>query len=226
MHMHKRLAGRFAAEVVPGVTSVSAAAAALGQPLVEGDEVLTVLPGHAGRRRSWPGGCAATDAAAVMKLGRTFPGVREALEAAGRLDEALLRRARHARAAAAASRGAADVDPATVPYFSLVLVPAERPGSRARARAAERPMTPPAARAGRVVVVGLGPAGRDWLTPQAPAVLAAADDLVGYATYLDRVPPNPRQRRHASDNRVEARAGRVRPRPGPARPPGRGRLVR
>jgi precorrin-2 C20-methyltransferase/precorrin-3B C17-methyltransferase len=61
-----------------------------------------------------------------------------------------------------------------------------------------------AAAAGRVDVVGLGPAGRDWLTPQAAAVLAAADDIVGYVTYVDRVPPNPRQRRHASDNQVEA----------------------
>jgi precorrin-2 C20-methyltransferase/precorrin-3B C17-methyltransferase len=36
------------------------------------------------------------------------------------------------------------------------------------------------------------------------AVLAAADDLVGYGPYLARVPPNPRQARHPSDNRVEA----------------------
>jgi precorrin-2 C20-methyltransferase / precorrin-3B C17-methyltransferase len=53
-------------------------------------------------------------------------------------------------------------------------------------------------------VVGLGPAGRDWLTPQAAAVLAAADDIVGYQPYVARVPSNPRQRRHGSDNRVEA----------------------
>ncbi len=53
-------------------------------------------------------------------------------------------------------------------------------------------------------MVGLGPAGREWLTPQAQAALAAAEDLVGYGPYLDRVPPNPRQRRHASDNRVES----------------------
>jgi precorrin-2 C20-methyltransferase/precorrin-3B C17-methyltransferase len=53
-------------------------------------------------------------------------------------------------------------------------------------------------------VVGTGPAGRDWLTPQVAAVLAAADDLVGYGPYLARVPPNPRQARYPSDNRVEA----------------------
>jgi len=54
------------------------------------------------------------------------------------------------------------------------------------------------------VVIGLGPAGREWLTPQAQAALAAAEDLVGYGPYLDRVPANPRQVRHASDNQVEA----------------------
>jgi precorrin-2 C20-methyltransferase/precorrin-3B C17-methyltransferase len=34
--------------------------------------------------------------------------------------------------------------------------------------------------------------------------LAEADELVGYVTYLNRVPANPRQRRHASDNKVES----------------------
>jgi precorrin-2 C20-methyltransferase / precorrin-3B C17-methyltransferase len=49
--------------------------------------------------------------------------------------------------------------------------------------------------AGQVAVVRLGPAGREWLTPEAQAALAAADELVGYGPYLDRVPANPRQRR-------------------------------
>jgi precorrin-2 C20-methyltransferase/precorrin-3B C17-methyltransferase len=55
-----------------------------------------------------------------------------------------------------------------------------------------------------VAVVGLGPAGRPWLTPEAQETLAWADDLVGYGPYLDRVPPNPRQQRHPSGNTVEA----------------------
>ncbi|MFC7642031.1 SAM-dependent methyltransferase [Streptosporangium lutulentum] len=53
-------------------------------------------------------------------------------------------------------------------------------------------------------MVGLGPAGRPWLTPEAQEALAAADELIGYGPYLDRVPPNPRQLRHPTDNRVEA----------------------
>jgi len=207
MHMHKRISGRFAAEIVPGVTSVSAASAALGLPLVEGDDVLTVLPGTLGpaelteRLRG-------TGAAAVMKIGRSYPGVRAALKDAGRLDEAY-----YVERASSGPRQvierAADVDPSTVPYMSLVMIPgAEAAGQPVAAPAgAATAVGGPAAAAfaaGRVDVVGLGPGGRDWLTPQAAAVLAAADDIVGYGPYVDRVPPNPRQRRHGSDNRVEA----------------------
>jgi precorrin-2 C20-methyltransferase/precorrin-3B C17-methyltransferase len=206
MHMHKRISGRFRTEIVPGVTSVSAASAALAMPLVEGDDVLTVLPGTLGpddltaRLRG-------TGAAAVMKIGRSYPGVREALKVAGRLEQAY-----YVERASSGSRQvierAADVDPSAVPYMSLVIIPgAEAAGEVAAAGQPESSAAASAdaaAAAGRVDVVGLGPGGRDWLTPQAAAVLAAADDIVGYGPYVDRVPPNPRQRRHGSDNRVEA----------------------
>jgi precorrin-2 C20-methyltransferase/precorrin-3B C17-methyltransferase len=198
MHMHKRLAGRYPVEVVPGVTSVAGAAAELGTPLVEGDEILTVLPGTLAPD-VLAAHLAATDSAAIMKLGRTFPGVRDALAAAGRLEEAwYVERATTDRQRIARMQ---DVDPASVPYFSVALLPS-RVHSAGRAELAAA--APPTGGRGEVVVVGLGPAGREWLTPQAQAALAAAEDLVGYGPYLDRVPPNPRQRRHASDNRVES----------------------
>jgi len=197
MHMHKRLAHRYETAVVPGVTSVSAAAAVLGRPLMERDEVLTVLPGtlppdELAER------LAGTDSAAIMKLGRTFEGVREALSRAGRLEDAwYVERATTDRER---SGRIADIDPATVPYFSLALLP-----SPLEPRPAEpAPEIAAATTPGSVVVIGLGPGGREWVTPEAQAALASADDLIGYGPYLDRVPPNPRQRRHASDNRVEA----------------------
>ncbi|MEV4372980.1 precorrin-3B C(17)-methyltransferase [Nonomuraea sp. NPDC049637] len=198
MHMHKRLAHRYPTEVVPGVTSVSAAAAVLGRPLVERDEVLTVLPGTlpaqvlAERLRD-------TDSAAVLKLGRTFGKVRDALAEAGRLDDAWYVE----RATMGAERVAPlkDVDSDGVPYFSLALLasPAER------TFVPERPVDEGR---GEVAVVGLGPAGRPWLTPEAQEALAAATDLVGYGPYVDRVAPNARQRRHRTDNRVEAERAR------------------
>ncbi|RSN66898.1 precorrin-2 C(20)-methyltransferase [Actinomadura sp. WAC 06369] len=199
MHLHKRLSGRYPATAVPGVTSVSAASAELGRPLVERDEVLTVLPGtlppdDLARR------LAATDSAAVLKLGRTFGGVRGAVEEAGRLDDAWY--VERATTGGQRMQPLADVDAATVPYFSLAILPS-RVHERTR-RELPAPRTPGDGAPGEVTVVGLGPAGRDWLTPEAQDALAAADDLVGYAPYLARVPANPRQERHPSDNRVES----------------------
>jgi precorrin-3B C17-methyltransferase / cobalt-factor III methyltransferase len=57
---------------------------------------------------------------------------------------------------------------------------------------------------GALAVVGLGPGDARWLTPEAEAALAAAEDLFGYGPYLDRVPLRSGQTRHASDNREEA----------------------
>ncbi|MCP3802535.1 precorrin-2 C(20)-methyltransferase [Allokutzneria sp. A3M-2-11 16] len=191
MHMHKRLAHRFPTEVVPGVTSVSGASAELGRPLVERDETLTVLPGTL-PTEELAERIAATDSAAIMKLGRTFESVRSALDTAGRLGEAWY--VERATTGKQRISPLADVDPSTVPYFSIAILPSRDPST-----VDARPSG-----AGEVVVVGLGPAGREWMTPEVQAALASADDLVGYVTYIDRVPTNPRQRKHASDNKVEA----------------------
>ncbi|OKI00428.1 precorrin-3B C(17)-methyltransferase [Streptomyces sp. CB02923] len=188
-HMHQRLADRYETEVIPGVTSVSAAAARLGKPLCEADEVLTILPGTL-PTEELTARLAATDAAVVMKLGRTFPSVHQALTDSGRLPEADYVE----RATMPGERTAplTSVDPASVPYFSVAVVPS-------------RIATPPPAPvSGSVVVVGTGPAGPRWLTPESRGALASATDLVGYTTYLDRVPERPGQARHASDNKVES----------------------
>jgi precorrin-2 C20-methyltransferase/precorrin-3B C17-methyltransferase len=204
MHMHKRLAHRYPTEVVPGVTSVSAASAVLGRPLVEKDEVLTVLPGILAPDELAER-LATTDSAAILKLGRTFSGVRDALDKAGRLEDAWY--VERATTEKQRISPLADVDPDTVPYFSLALLPSpinvashQQPGSAAPFQEQAPKLSCP----GEVVVVGLGPGGQQWLTPETHAALADADDLVGYGPYLARVPANPRQRRHVSDNQVEA----------------------
>jgi precorrin-2 C20-methyltransferase/precorrin-3B C17-methyltransferase len=203
MYLHDRLAPRFPAEVVPGVTSVSAAAAAASLPLVRHEDVLTVLPGtlpteELARR------LADTQGAAIMKLGRTFPNVVEALRQAGRLDDA--RYVERASTAGQRSLPVTDVDPAAVPYFSIVLVP----GTDRRQDAAGRtlstaPEAAPAPGAGpaELLVIGLGPGPDRWLTPEAATALAGVQHVVGYAPYVDRVPVRPGQRRHASGNTVE-----------------------
>jgi precorrin-3B C17-methyltransferase len=62
---------------------------------------------------------------------------------------------------------------------------------------------------GRLAVVGLGPGDARWLTPEAEAVLGAADALFGYGPYLDRAPARTGQPRHASDNREEGARARA-----------------
>jgi precorrin-2 C20-methyltransferase / precorrin-3B C17-methyltransferase len=189
MYLHERLAHRYPTEVVAGVTSFSAAAASAGTPLVKRDDVLTILPGTlpadvlAARLQG-------SDAAVVMKLGRRFTAVRAAADRAG-----VTARAVYAERASSDRERVlplAGVDGA-VPYMSLVLVPTAGPAGGNGGAGAP----------GVVSVVGIGPAGQQWLTPEAQAELAAADQLVGYKTYLDRVPGRRGQTRHASDNRVE-----------------------
>ncbi|WP_283247060.1 precorrin-3B C(17)-methyltransferase [Parafrankia sp. CH37] len=244
-HMQRRLTPRFGCVVVPGVTSVSATAAAAGVALATGDETLTVVPATmpADRLRDL---AAAGDGLALMKVRADLDGVRRSLTEAGRLDGALLvSRASRDGERVMALRDLAAVE--DVPYMSMVLVPANRAdqpcrsaeAAQARPSAAgnEQSATCAVASAagagagaeptlvtvaapggvtvaepggvtvaepGGVTVVGLGPAGADWLTPETARALAEADDLVGYQTYLRRVAVRPGQRRHPSDNRVEA----------------------
>ena len=56
---------------------------------------------------------------------------------------------------------------------------------------------------GRLDIVGLGPGDPRLLTAEAAEAVAEATDLVGYATYLERLPMRLGQRRHASGNREE-----------------------
>jgi precorrin-3B C17-methyltransferase len=61
---------------------------------------------------------------------------------------------------------------------------------------------------GRLRIVGLGPGGDAWITPEASHLIANATDLVGYAPYLERLPPKPGQARHQTGNRVEMERAR------------------
>ena len=120
MHLHVRLAHRFPTEVIPGVTAMSGCWSASGLPIVQGDDVLTVLPGTLGEdtlaRR-----LADTDAVVIMKLGRNLPKVRRALTAAGKLNGAVyVERGTMANAVAMPLANKADDE---APYFALVLVP-------------------------------------------------------------------------------------------------------
>ncbi|HMR33136.1 MAG TPA: precorrin-2 C(20)-methyltransferase [Geminicoccaceae bacterium] len=120
LHLHVRLADRYPAEVVPGVTGMSACWSLGGEPLVSGDEVLAVLPSTLPEAelavRLQRG-----DGAVLMKLGRNLPKVRRALAEAGRLDRAIYVE----RGTMPGSRVVrlADKSDDEAPYFAVVLVP-------------------------------------------------------------------------------------------------------
>jgi len=208
MYLHDRLSDRYETEVVPGVTSVSGSAAAVATGLCRHEDVLTILPGtlptpELARR------LADTQAAVIMKLGRTFESVREALRQAGRLDDA--RYVERATSRDERVMPVTEVDPATVPYMSMIVVPGQdlRADSAGRstmpyaAEPAQRHTAESGAGLGEVVVVGLGPGPERWLTPEAEAVLAEVEHVVGYAPYVNRVPQREGLTRHASGNTVE-----------------------
>jgi precorrin-2 C20-methyltransferase/precorrin-3B C17-methyltransferase len=220
MYLHDRLAPRFETEVVPGVPAFAAATAVLASPLVRQTDVLTVLPGtldvpELARR------LADTDGAIIMKLGRRFPGVVEALRQAGRLEHALYVE----RASMPAERWmpVVEVDPATVPYFSLIVVPGDSVAEDPHGR-----RTPPAplveqgghptlveqrgtsvSKPRPLQVIGLGPGPDAWLTEEAREALAHVDHVVGYAPYVNRVPQREGLTRHASGNTVEVDRARL-----------------
>lgn len=120
MHLHVRLSQRYPTEVIPGISAMSGCWSLAGMPIVQGDDVLSVLPGTMGEEELTRR-LADTEAAVIMKVGRNLPKIRRALEAAGRLKDALyVERGTMANAAMVklAERGEGDA-----PYFSLVLVP-------------------------------------------------------------------------------------------------------
>jgi precorrin-2 C20-methyltransferase/precorrin-3B C17-methyltransferase len=223
MYLHDRFKQVYETEVVPGVPAFAAATAAIAGrsgPLVRQTDVLTVLPGtlpepELARR------LADTDAAIIMKLGRTFPAVRSALAQAGRLEGAWYVE----RASQADQRWlpVSDVDPDSVPYFSLIVLPGDTAHGQTstRLRAGDHALSiepriePSAAveardeRAAELLVVGLGPGPDNWLTPEASAALAEVDHVVGYAPYVARVPQRNGLTRHASGNTVEVDRARA-----------------
>jgi precorrin-2/cobalt-factor-2 C20-methyltransferase len=119
MYIFARLSARFAVQVVPGVSSLTAGAAAMGMAMASRNDVLSVVPAPLAEeeleRR-----LADADAAVIIKIGRHLDKLKRVLD---RLD--LTKSARYIEYAtmdnqvvlpfAEAARGKA-------PYFSLVLV--------------------------------------------------------------------------------------------------------
>lgn len=123
MYLHARLAADHPVVVVPGVTSLTACAAAAALPLAARNEVFTVLPATL-EDTELSARIAAAQSVAIMKVGRHLDRVRAVLHGLGRSERAVYVE----RATTAEERvlplGQA---PADAPYFSMILAPGDDP---------------------------------------------------------------------------------------------------
>jgi precorrin-2/cobalt-factor-2 C20-methyltransferase len=120
MHLHVRLAERYRAEIVPGVTGMSGCWSSVGAPIAQGDDVFMVLPATL-PEKELERRFADSDAAVVMKIGRNLGKVRRALTSTGRLGRAIYVERGTTASAIAVPLDQKKDDAAA--YFSVVLVP-------------------------------------------------------------------------------------------------------
>jgi len=119
MYLYTRLNQHYPVEVIPGVSSLMACAAAFGRPLAARNDVLTIIPAPL-ERQQLKQQLEATDAAAIIKIGRHYDKVYSVLkelnllERAGYVERASLPNQRIERLSETS------LDKA--PYFSMILV--------------------------------------------------------------------------------------------------------
>ncbi|MCU1392330.1 MAG: cobI [Ilumatobacteraceae bacterium] len=127
MYIHNRLADRFTTRVVPGISSLTAGAAAIARPLACGDELLSVLSGVM-TVEDLKQALVACDAAVIIKLGRNLTKVRSVIETVGLIDRAwYVERASHEVEVCCPL---AEADAAKAPYFSMIVIPSAVAGLR------------------------------------------------------------------------------------------------
>ncbi|AFZ25448.1 precorrin-2 C20-methyltransferase [Cylindrospermum stagnale PCC 7417] len=120
MYLFTRLSDQYETEVVPGISSVMASPVALGLPFTYYTDILTVLPAPLPAEVLITQ-LLATDAAAIIKLGRHFTKVRDILHQLG-----LASRAKYIERATTSQQRIVpldEVNPDEVPYFSMIVIP-------------------------------------------------------------------------------------------------------
>lgn len=122
MYIYDRLAARFPTEVVPGVSSTMATAAALGVPLTYRNDVYLVIPAILSAE-VLKVKLAVADAAVIIKLGRHFEKVVKVLQELG-----LERRAKYIEKATMPEQKIVPIErviASEVPYFSTIVIPSQ-----------------------------------------------------------------------------------------------------
>ena len=119
MYIFARLADRFETIVVPGVSSITAAAARLGRPLSARNDVLKVLPATLEPERLREE-LQTTQSAAIIKVGRHFGKVKTILSALDLISSAVA--IENATRPSERIRKVATIEGDTLPYFTTILV--------------------------------------------------------------------------------------------------------
>jgi precorrin-2/cobalt-factor-2 C20-methyltransferase len=123
INVFTRLAGRYQIEIVPGVSSLTACAAAAATPLVSRDDTLAVIPATLDEDQI-AARLAASESVAIVKLGRHIAKVRRVLDRLGLLDGAVC--IEHATLPTQRVAPFACINPDLAPYFSTVLIATSR----------------------------------------------------------------------------------------------------
>ncbi|MBL1404809.1 MAG: precorrin-2 C(20)-methyltransferase [Hyphomicrobiales bacterium] len=119
MYLFERLSDKFPVEIVPGISSLMASAAALQRPLAARNDVLTIIPGPL-NEEAMLAQLEMCDAAAIIKVGRHFDRIRDTISKAGLLNNAgYLERVTLPNQQVIAL---GDVDAGKAPYFSIILI--------------------------------------------------------------------------------------------------------
>ena len=123
INVFTRLAGRYQIEIVPGVSSLTACAAAAATPLVSRDDTLAVIPATLDEDQI-TARLVASESVAIVKLGRHIAKVRRVLDGLGLLDGAVC--IEHATLPTQRVAPFACINPDRAPYFSTVLIATSR----------------------------------------------------------------------------------------------------
>jgi precorrin-2/cobalt-factor-2 C20-methyltransferase len=122
MYIFERLSAKYETIVVPGVTSITAAAAAIGQPLVARNDMLKVLPATLPEDKLHFE-LAMSQAVAIIKVGRHFGKVKAILAELGLLEKAMaIENATHDNQKITPVE---NIEGDTLPYFTTIIVRAK-----------------------------------------------------------------------------------------------------
>jgi precorrin-2/cobalt-factor-2 C20-methyltransferase len=119
INIFTRLAGRYRIEIVAGVSSLTAGAAAADLPLVSRDETLTIIPATLDRDII-TARLAQADVAVIVKIGRHLEKIRRVLDQLGLLGRAIF--VEHATLTTQRVTPMACISRGDVSYFSIALV--------------------------------------------------------------------------------------------------------